>query len=68
MEPGKPPLTDVAFERAPHGDLVRLRIRVPDTQPVGIYAGAVVDRDTGEPCGTVSVRLTGQPAAWGRLG
>jgi len=68
LEPGKPPLTDVAFERAPHGDLVRLRIRVPDTQPVGIYAGAVVDRDTGEPCGTVSVRLTGQPAAWGRLG
>jgi len=67
LEPGKPPLTEVAFESAPGGDLVSLRIRVPDTQPVGIYAGAVIDGDTGEPCGTLSVRLTEQPVAGARL-
>jgi len=65
VEPGKPPLTDVAFEPVSDGGLV-LRIRVPDTQPAGIYTGALVDRDTGQPRGTLSVSLAEQPESGAR--
>jgi hypothetical protein len=62
---GKPPLTDVAFEPVSDGGLV-LRIRVPETQPPGIYTGAVIDRDTGQPRGTLSVSLAEQPESGAR--
>jgi hypothetical protein len=57
LDAGKPPLTDVRFEPSPDGPL-SLRIRVPEAHPPGIYTGAVIDRDTGQPRGTLSVRLT----------
>jgi len=62
-ESGKPPLTQVTFEHAPGGGASTVRIRVPDTQPPGTYSGAVIDRDTGDPRGTLSVRLAGSPEA-----
>jgi hypothetical protein len=34
-----------------------LRLRVSDAQPAGLYVGAVVDRETGELRGTLSVRV-----------
>lgn len=46
-----PPLTDVSVE--PHS----VRIRVPDDQPPGTYAGVIVDKETQEPKGTLSIRL-----------
>ncbi len=56
LDAGKPPLTDVGFDSDPDR-LVSLRIRVPEAHPPGIYVGAVIDSDTGEPRGTLSVRL-----------
>lgn len=57
-DPGRLPLADVGI-RHDSGGGVALRLRVPDEQPPGLYVGAVVDGDTGEPCGTLSVRLDG---------
>jgi hypothetical protein len=57
LDAGKPPLTAVGFEPNPDGSL-SLRIRVPETHPPGVYVGAVIDRDTGQPRGTLSVTLT----------
>jgi hypothetical protein len=56
LDAEKPPLTNVAFEPGAEG-LVSLRIRVPEAHPPGIYAGAVIDSDTGQPRGTLSVKL-----------
>lgn len=57
LEADKPPLAEVAFERDHDGGPLVLRIRVPDAQPHGLYAGVVVDQRTGEPLGTVTARL-----------
>lgn len=53
----KAPLKQVAFEHEPGGG-VTLSIRVPDGQPSGVYSGVVVDRESGRPLGTLSVRVT----------
>lgn len=57
VDASKPPLTDIRFEGHPSGDVVGLLVRVPDDQPPGLYSGVVLDRDTGEPYGTLSVRI-----------
>jgi hypothetical protein len=36
---------------------VNVRLCIPQGQPPGHYAGLVVDRDTGDPLGTLSVRV-----------
>lgn len=58
LDASKPPLTDIAFERDPSNEIVSVRIRVPDGQPSGVYTGVVVDRETGQARGTLSVRVT----------
>jgi hypothetical protein len=57
MDAAIPPLTDVAFDADPSGEIVGVRVRVPDDLPPGVYAGVVLDRETGEPRGTLSVRI-----------
>lgn len=57
VAPGKPALTQVSFVRDKGEGRVKLRIQIPDTQPAGTYAGVVVDRESGEARGTLSVRL-----------
>ena len=57
VDPATPPLADVAFDLDPSAEMVGVRIRVPDAQSPGLYAGVVVDRQTGEPRGTISVRI-----------
>jgi hypothetical protein len=57
MTAGTPPLTDVAFDADPSAEIVGVRVRVPDNLPAGIYSGVVLDRETGEPRGTISVRI-----------
>lgn len=57
-----PPLGDIAFERGADG-AVTLRIGVPTEQPPGVYSGAVVDSATGQPSGTLSVRVPQQGPA-----
>jgi len=56
LEEGTPPLSDVVLERDA-AERLTLRVRVPDTHPAGVYVGAIVDRETGEPRGTLSVRV-----------
>jgi len=57
IAPGKPALTQVSFVRDKGKGRVKLRVQIPDKQPPGTYAGAVVDRVSGEARGTLSVRL-----------
>jgi hypothetical protein len=57
LDAWKPPLSDVAFEPRP-GGRVSLRIRVPEGHPPGTYTGAIIDRDSSDARGTLSVRLT----------
>jgi hypothetical protein len=52
------PIRGVRFESGGEG-VLRIVITVPDHQPSGTYSGAVIDRDTHEPIGTL--RLTIHP-------
>lgn len=54
----KPALTDVTFEAGPDGVLPRLRLRVPEGQPPGLYTGVVVDKRSGELLGTMTAELS----------
>ena len=51
-------LTDVAFVQGGDAGPPTLRVRVPEDQPPGVYAGAVVDGDSGEPLGTLTARVS----------
>lgn len=55
-DPACPPLTGVSFRTAEASGTV-LHVEVPDHQPHGLYSGVVVDRDSNEPLGTVSIRV-----------
>jgi hypothetical protein len=57
LDPNKPPLTDISFRSAPGNGRGSVRIRIPDSQPPGIYSSVVVDRETGETRGILSVRI-----------
>ena len=61
-ETRNPPLTDVGLETAKYGRGLQLRLRVPATQPPGLYSGVVVD-GTGNVRGTLSVRIGEAPRA-----
>jgi hypothetical protein len=52
------PLTEIAFARGARGQMPGLTVRIPDEQPPGTYTGVVVDRETNEPRGTLSIRLS----------
>ena len=52
-------LRDVELDAA--NDRCTLRVHIPDAQPPGLYTGVVVDARTGEPCGTLAIRV-GSPA------
>jgi hypothetical protein len=56
IESGLPPLTDIAFIVNSHSRPV-VRIRVPDDQPAGVYNGVIADAASGDPCGTISLRI-----------
>jgi hypothetical protein len=57
VDPGKAALTDISFAPEPGGASLKLKISIPDTHPPGTYSGVVVNRDTGETHGTLSVRI-----------
>jgi hypothetical protein len=57
LDHGRPALGDVAFVAGENGDGPTMRIRVPDEQPADLYTGVVIDTVSGEPCGTLSVRV-----------
>lgn len=58
VDAAKPPLTDITFTPGLGGVPARVRICVPEGQPPDLYTGVVIDRATGLPRGTLSVRLT----------
>jgi hypothetical protein len=57
MSQEKPPLTEVTFIPGLEGNPAQLRIRIPDGHPADVYTGVLVDRNTGQPHGTLSVRI-----------
>lgn len=57
IDAAKPPLTDINFVPASANDGAALRIRVPEGQPPATYSGVVIDLDSEEPRGTLSVRI-----------
>jgi hypothetical protein len=56
IEADTPPLSGVVVERGPDARLA-LRVRVPGGQPPGVYTGTIVDAETGQPRGTLCVRV-----------
>lgn len=58
VEPEKPRLEGIVFECATADAPPCLRVRVPATQPAGVYHGVLVDAQTSVPAGTVSVRVS----------
>ena len=57
LDETKPQLSGVSFSvNAASGEMT-LKISVPDNQPPALYSGVIVSRDTGEPLGTLSVRI-----------
>lgn len=57
VETKKPPLTHISFKPAKASDESKLSIRIPQSHPAGTYSGVIVNRDTGEARGTLSVRI-----------
>ena len=57
IEAGKAPVTDINFREDSAAGRAKLRIVVPDNQLPGTYSGVVVNRRTGEPLGTLTVRV-----------
>jgi hypothetical protein len=56
-DPEIPRLDDVSFANGPANDPPVLRVRIPPSQPPGVYNGLIIDRQTNRPVGTVSVRV-----------
>ena len=57
IEPEKPPLKEIALTIEPASNRTVVRIRVPESHPAGVYAGVIVDRESGEPRGTMTLRI-----------
>ncbi len=57
LDADKPPLTDISFAPGDAEEGPSLRIRIPEGQPPDVYTGVVIDRDTNQPQGTLSVRI-----------
>jgi len=53
----KPALTDISFVSDEVQAPIKLRIRIPESQPAGTYSGVIVNRDSGETRGTLSIRI-----------
>jgi len=58
--PGKaPPLAGAQIETSPGDEVVTIRLRVPPTQPPGVYYGVIVDEDSSRPVGNIHVEVHG---------
>jgi hypothetical protein len=57
VDSSKPVLTDVSFVPDEVPGRIKLRLRIPESQPPGTYSGVVVNRDNGEARGTLSIRI-----------
>jgi hypothetical protein len=57
-DPAVPRLDDVTFANGSTDEPPILRVRIPPSQPPGVYNGLVIDPRTSRPVGTVSVRVS----------
>ena len=57
VDPSKPRMSDVAIEGCRGDEPITLRIGVPTSQPAGVYSGLIIDEETSQPVGTVSLRI-----------
>lgn len=53
----KPVLTDISLGPDEVPGRIKLRLRIPENQPPGSYSGVIVNRDSGETRGTLSIRI-----------
>ncbi len=58
IDPQKASVTNVEFSPAVAGQRACMRIRVSADHPSGVYTGVVVDKDSEQPCGTLTVRIS----------
>jgi hypothetical protein len=56
-DPTLPVIHTVRFAAAPDRSRLVLHIRISDDQPAGIYSGTVIDSDTQQAIGTLTVRI-----------
>jgi hypothetical protein len=62
LDGGKPALTDVSFTPAVESrGRIRVRVVIPDDQPPGNYSGAVMDLNSSEAFGILSVSIKDPP-------
>lgn len=57
VDRSKPELGDIGVEPDPAGG-IKLRICIPRSYPPGTYSGVIVNRETGESRGTLTVRVS----------
>ena len=57
QDPAVPPLRSIAFQKSPKSNMPVLLLKIPSKQPSGLYTGVVVDKDTNQPRGTLTVRV-----------
>jgi hypothetical protein len=57
VDPKKPVLTDISLVPDEVPGRIKLRLRIPESQPPGTYSGVIVNRDNGETRGTLSIRI-----------
>jgi hypothetical protein len=57
IEAEKPPLKAIALTIEPGSNRTVVTIRVPEDQPPGVYSGVIVDRESGEAHGTITLRI-----------
>jgi len=53
----KPVLRDISLVPDEVPGRIKLRLRIPDSQPSGTYSGVIVNRETSETRGTLSIRI-----------
>ncbi len=57
VDPALRAITNVSFSAAPGGTRLVLRVRIDDDQQAGSYSGSVIDSETYQPIGTLTVRI-----------
>jgi hypothetical protein len=57
VDSGKPILKDISFAPDEVAGRIKLRLQIPESQPSGTYSGVIVNRDSGETRGTLTIRI-----------
>lgn len=57
IDSNRPALKDISLVPDGVPGRMKLRLQIPDSQPAGIYSGVIVNRNSGEVRGTLSIRI-----------